>query len=199
MENDTSDNLKGDKNNYCQNALDMQKCLNSIVKRVLEGMTDEKFTEIYKKCYREFIKKEDVTRPALSGSSAEARSYLKQFNSMLAKAASQTIDETLEYVNHDLKELEQLKEEQAGSTVIWRPPGNVTQHMMPFEYLCETEMKKELESGIRKEQEALNLLKARLIQKRIKAEECHKKILNSISHIENLVVIRNNINNLDNI
>lgn len=70
------------------------------------------------------------------------------------------------------------------------------EHMIPFEYLCEVEKKRELESKIEKEQEALNLLKARLFQKRIKAEEHHKTLLSSISDIQNLVTMKKDIHML---
>ena len=47
--------------------------------------------------------------------------------------------------------------------------------------------KEELESCIKREQEALKLLKARLMQKRIKAQQQHLVLLESVSDIEKSV------------
>ncbi|EEB19832.1 hypothetical protein Phum_PHUM592880 [Pediculus humanus corporis] len=178
---DEENNFKNKESiNYCQSAVDLQNCLHSILEKILKNVSDQKFIQIYKNCYKGFEKKSDIDKPALSGSSVEAKKYHSQFNSMIKKNVFAAIEETINGMNNKLKELEELKKEQ-------RPPGNALKHIIPFEYVSLSTKKEELESCIKREQEALKLLKARLMQKRIKAQQQHLVLLESVSDIEKSV------------
>ncbi|KAL0278846.1 UNVERIFIED_CONTAM: hypothetical protein PYX00_000536 [Menopon gallinae] len=159
------------------------------VENVLNRVTDDTFIEIYKNCYKGFEKRDDVERCSLSGSSAEARKYRKQLNTLVKRSLSETIHDTLlTKLDAKLKELEELKEEQTDVTCKWRPPGNAFKHMIPFDAASKTEEKREIESCIEKEKESINLLKMRLIQKRSKACELRDMIQASLDKIERAVV-----------
>lgn len=60
--------------------------------------------------------------------------------------------------------------------------------MIPFDAASKTEEKREIESCIEREREAINLLKMRLIQKRAKVSELRDVIQASLDKIERAVV-----------
>lgn len=103
----------------CQSAFDLQKNLKQIAETVLNNVSEDKFVQIYKKCYKEFEKKSDINQPLLGGSSSEARKYRQQFNSMLIKSIFLSVDGAVSNINNNLKELEELKCEQGNSTIFW--------------------------------------------------------------------------------
>lgn len=100
-----------------QATLNLQNELMTCVENVLNRVTDDIFIQIYKDCYKGFEKRDDVSRCSLSGSSAEARKYRKQLNTLVKGSLSETVHDTLlTKLDSELKELEELKEEQTDDT-----------------------------------------------------------------------------------
>lgn len=68
-----------------------------------------------------------------------------------------------------------------------RPPGDAYKHMIPFDSVSKLDEKNELEDKIQKEAEVIHLLKTRLVQKRLKANQLHEKLKSKINTIADLV------------
>lgn len=59
--------------------------------------------------------------------------------------------------------------------------------MIPFDSVSKLDEKNLLEDKIQKEEEVIQLLKTRLVQKRLKANQLHEKLKSKINTIADLV------------
>lgn len=62
--------------------------------------------------------------------------------------------------------------------------------MIPFDSFAKLDEKKELQDLAEKEEEVINLLKTRLVQKRNKAVSLHEKYLSKINEISEFVTTK---------
>lgn len=105
---------------YSRSTMDLLSVLQTAVEDVLEKVTNQTFIDIYKEQLRCFRKKNDVSRPSLSGSSKEAVQYRKQFNDIVMDNIKETLEETvLVLMDIKFKELEKLTSSQPNTSFVW--------------------------------------------------------------------------------